>query len=314
MQYEQIAINELKPYKNNARVHSKAQVKLLANSIKEFGFLNPVLVDKNNGVIAGHGRLEAAILLKLDTVPVLRVEHLTEAQKRAYIIADNRLAELSEWDKEILTLELEELQGLDVDLKLTGFELDTKTKGRTDPDEIPPVEKNAHNVQRGQVWQLGAHRLMCGDSTNADDVGRLMNGEKANIMYTDPPYGVNLDQSWRDKALGEKAMGKGNVNIIKNDDRADWIETYSLFNGDIAYVWHDACQTDVVKRNLEDVGLETKQMIVWNKSIMVMGRSNYHWKHEPCWYCIRKGKTSNWSGDHKQTTVWVAPSPNLIMS
>jgi ParB-like chromosome segregation protein Spo0J len=140
MQYEQIAINELKPYKNNARVHSKAQVKLVADSIKEFGFLNPVLIDKNNGVIAGHGRLEAAKLLKLDTVPVLRVEHLTEAQKRAYIIADNRLAELSEWDKEILTLELEELKGLDVDLKLTGF--DSQSSIESDDFEFNPKDKS----------------------------------------------------------------------------------------------------------------------------------------------------------------------------
>jgi DNA modification methylase len=155
---------------------------------------------------------------------------------------------------------------------------------------------------------------MCGDSTDAASVAILMNGQKALMMFTDPPYGVKLDQSWRDKALGSKAMGKGNANVIANDDRADWTETYKLFDGDIAYVWHDACQTDVVKSNLEDTGLQTKQMIIWNKNIMVMGRSNYHWKHEPCWYCVRKGATSSWTGDHKQTTVWDAPSPNHIMS
>ena len=166
----------------------------------------------------------------------------------------------------------------------------------------------------GNLILKSRHRLMCGDSTMIDDVKRLMNGDTCLLMLTDPPYGVKLDQSWRDEALGDKALGKGNNKLIQNDDRADWTDAYSLFNVSIAYVWHATSQTDVVKKNLEDCNLITRQMIIWNKSIMVMGRGAYHWKHEPCWYAVKKGCDANWKGDRKQTTVWDAASPNHIMS
>lgn len=154
---------------------------------------------------------------------------------------------------------------------------------------------------------------MCGDSTSIDAVERLMDGQKPNTMVTDPPYGVKLDQSWRDKALGSKALGKGNAHLVDNDDKADWTEVWSLFEGNVAYVWHASSFTDVVMQSLRNAGLEPSQQIIWNKSVMVMGRSDYHFKHEPCWYAIRKGQNHNWKGDRKQTTVWDAAPPNHIM-
>lgn len=157
------------------------------------------------------------------------------------------------------------------------------------------------------------HRLLCGDSTKREDVERVMDIE-CELMVTDQPYGVKLDQSWRDKALGDKALGKGNSHIVENDDRVDWSEAWSLFKGDVVYVWHASKYTDVVMNNLRESGFDIVQHLVWNKSIMVMGRSDYHFKHEPCLYAVRKGKTHHWIGDRTQTTVIDAPSPNHIMS
>jgi DNA modification methylase len=153
---------------------------------------------------------------------------------------------------------------------------------------------------------------MCGDSTWKDDVQKLFGGSVPNLMLTDPPYGVNLDNSWRDDTPLQR-KGAGNKKTIKNDDRADWLETYQLFPGNVAYVWHATSQNHVVRQNLIDAGFETRQMIMWNKAVLVIGRSHYHWKHEPCWYAVRKGRDANWVGDRKQTTVWDAASPNHFM-
>jgi len=158
------------------------------------------------------------------------------------------------------------------------------------------------------------HRVMCGDSTDAADVEKLLAGLKPNLMVTDQPYGVKLDQSWRDKQLGSKAMAKGNKNVILNDERADWFDAYKLFPGNIVYAWHASLFSDVTMDSLRRAGFEVKQQIIWNKSILVMSQSFYHWKHEPCWYAIRKGKDHHWLGDRKQTTVWDGKIPNHIMS
>jgi DNA modification methylase len=180
-------------------------------------------------------------------------------------------------------------------------------------DEVP--EPTVDPITKpGDLWTLGDHRLLCGDSTKANDVERLMAGQKAFVMVTDPPYGVKLDQSWRDKALGEKAMGPGNRNVVANDDRADWTEVWKAFTGDVAYVWHADKFSDVVMASLRAAGFDICQQLIWNKSVMVMGRSDYHFKHEPCWYAVRKGKQHGWVGDRKQTTVIDAKSPNHIMS
>ena len=321
MRIEQRPVVGLIPYVNNSRKHSEEQVAQIAASIKEFGWTNPILVDGANGIIAGHGRLMAARKLGMEAVPVIELAHLSEPQRKALIIADNKLAMNAEWDNDLLMLELGELLEGGFDLDLLGFgkdELDAllspteATEGLTDEDAVPEVPAVPVTVL-GDVWLLGKHRVMCGDSTSIDAVEKLMDGQEPNTMVTDPPYGVKLDQSWRDKALGDKAMGKGNKNFVANDERADWYDVWALFRGNVAYVWHASSFTDVVMDSLRRADFEVKQQIIWNKSVMVMGRSDYHFKHEPCWYAIRKNKNHNWIGDRKQTTIWDAAPPNHIM-
>jgi DNA modification methylase len=318
---KQIAVSALIPYAKNSRTHDDAQVAQIAASIKEFGWTNPILIDGDKGIIAGHGRLMAARKLGMTEVPVIELKDLTPTQKKAYIIADNRLALNAGWDDQMLTIELNELLEDKFSLDLLGFNADELnallnpievTEGLTDEDEVPepPLEPI---TKLGDVWILGNHRLMCGDSTSIDAVDKLMGGQSPNVMVTDPPYGINLDQSWRDKALGSKALGKGNSNLVENDGRADWYDVWALFQGNVAYVWHASSYTDVVMESLRKANFEVKQQIIWNKSVMVMGRSDYHFKHEPCWYAIRKNKNHNWIGDRKQTTIWDAAPPNHIM-
>ena len=215
MNIETIAVDLLIPYARNSRTHSDEQVAQIAASIREFGFTNPVLIDGQDGIIAGHGRVMAARKLGLADVPCIRLAHLTEAQKRAYIIADNKLALNAGWDDTLLALELQELQALDYDLSLTGFmgdeidqllaELDSTPEGATDADETPPVQAEAI-TKPGDVWLLGKHRIMCGDSTDADSVALLMNGDKADLCLTDPPYGLG----------GEKESGKNSYDIYQD--------------------------------------------------------------------------------------------------
>jgi len=312
-------VEDLIPYASNSRTHSEQQIAQIAASIREFGWTNPVLINDENSIIAGHGRLLAARQLKMTEVPCIKLDHLTKSQQKALVIADNQLALNAGWDVEMLKAEISGLDTDGFDLDLLGFDSDfldgfliEETEGLTDEDAVPDVPEEPE-TKLGDVWILGRHRLMCGDSTSIDAVERLMDGQKPNTMVTDPPYGVKLDQSWRDKALGSKALGKGNAHLVDNDDKADWTEVWSLFEGNVAYVWHASSFTDVVMQSLRNAGLEPSQQIIWNKSVMVMGRSDYHFKHEPCWYAIRKGQNHNWKGDRKQTTVWDAAPPNHIM-
>ena len=317
--YKKAKVESLIPCARNSRTHSESQVDKIAASIKEFGFLNPIIVDGDGGIVAGHGRLLAAKKLGMEYLPTIEADHLTDAQRRAYVIADNRLALDAGWDDDLLRVEFDDLRADGFDLELTGFTLDEisalqieEVKGLTDEDSVPEVPEDPITVE-GDVWLLGNHRLMCGDSTSIDAVDKLMDGQKPNTMVTDPPYGVELDQSWRDDALGSKALGKGNAGLVENDDQADWTDVWALFTGNVAYVWHASKFTDVVMESLRKTGLEPSQQIIWNKSVMVMGRSDYHFKHEPCWYAIRKGQGHNWKGDRKQTTIWDASPPNHIM-
>lgn len=313
-------VASLIPYARNSRTHSDEQVTQIAASIKEWGFTNPLLIDGDGGIIAGHGRLLAAKKLGLDEVPCLIADGWTDDQKRAYVIADNKLALNAGWDNAMLSVEFAALGEAGFNLDLTGFNSEEiaglltpeVVQGLTDEDAVPEAPETPVSVL-GDVWVLGNHRVMCGDSTSIDAVEKLMDGQEPNTMVTDPPYGVKLDQSWRDKALGSKALGKGNALLVENDDKADWTDVWSIFKGNIAYVWHASSFTDVVMDSLRKAGLEPSQQIIWNKSVMVMGRSDYHFKHEPCWYAVRKGKNHNWKGDRKQTTIWDAAPPNHIM-
>ena len=303
--YNVARVAELIPYARNARTHSDAQVAQIAASIREFGFTNPVLVDADRGVIAGHGRLLAARKLGMVEVPTLELAHLTPAQKRAYILADNRLALSAGWDEDLLRIELGELQQDGFDLQLTGFDPDEianlladPTAGLTDPDEIPPAPENPVS-SLGDVWLLGRHRLVCGDSTDPATVQRALNGVRPHLMVTDPPYGVGYDPAWRNRAgLGStQRVGK-----VENDDRADWREAWALFPGDVAYVWHGALHATTVAESLVACGFDIRAQVIWAKDRLVLGRGHYHWQHEPCWYAVRG--QGHWAGDRKQTTLW----------
>ncbi len=308
-----VPINSLIPYARNARTHSDAQVAQIAASIREFGWTNPVLLDGEKGIIAGHGRVLAARKLGIEEVPCIELSHLTEAQKRAYILADNKLAENAGWDPDLLKLELGELRELGMDLSLTGFDeafladlLTERTDGLCDPDELP--EQPEPKTKPGDVWVLGRHRLVCGDSTVATDVEKALGGVVPHLMVTDPPYGVDYDPSWRLKVHLNKPDQKLAEGKVLNDDRADWSEVWALFPGDVAYVWHGSLHAPVVAESLQKCGFTLRAMVLWVKTNPVIGRGHYHWQHEPCWYAVREGKTGHWNGDRKQTTVWSIPN------
>lgn len=301
-------VDQLIPYAQNARTHSDAQVAQISASIREFGFNNPVLVDGENGIIAGHGRVMAARKLGLEVVPVVELAHLSEAQKRAYILADNKLAEQAGWDRELLSLELGDLNDLGVDLGDLGFEgkeLDELlSHGLGDMREEVTPDPPANPVSRpGDLWCLGSHRLLCGDATDATAVSRLLDGVKPHLLCSDPPYGVNYDPDWRNRAGASETKRTGKV---MNDDRADWREAWALFPGDVAYVWHGALHASTVAESLEACGFDIRSQIIWAKDRHVLSRGHYHWAHEPCWYAV-KGK-GHWSGDRKQSTLWSIPS------
>jgi DNA modification methylase len=310
-------VADLIPYVSNARTHSEDQVAQIAASIKEFGFTNPILVDGSNGIIAGHGRLQAARKLGLETVPTIELHGLSDTQRRAYILADNKLALNAGWDNDLLALELADLAELDFDLSLVGFNDDElaalladKTEGLTDEDAVPELQARTVSAP-GDVWVLGKHRLRCGDSTSADDVADLLNGVEPHLMVTDPPYGVNYDANWRNEAkrADGTAIGASAVGKVQNDDNADWSEAWALFPGDVAYVWHAGNMAHTVAESLVANGLNIRAQIIWNKSNMVISRGDYHPKHEPCWYAVRKNRKGHYCGDRKQTTVWDIQKP-----
>lgn len=319
---EMVHVGDLVAYSKNARTHSEAQVQQIAASIREFGWTNPLLIDGDKNIIAGHGRLLAAKAVGMAEVPSITLTHLTEAQQRALVIADNKLALNAGWDHDLLTFELKGLDEDGFDLSLIGFNDDElmallaeKTEGLTDPDEIPAVPDDPVSVL-GDVWVLGKHRIVCGDSTDADAVAKCLNGVVPHLMVTDPPYGVEYDASWRSKAMPKKNdTGRWTDNdgrakgAVLNDDRADWREAWALFPGDVAYVWHGSLQTSIVVDSFEVAGFKPRSLIIWAKSHFAIGRGDYHPMHEPCWYFVRDGKKGHWAGDRKQTTLWQIDKP-----
>lgn len=274
----------------------------------KWGWTSPVLVDECDMIIAGHGRILAAQKLGLTDAPVMIARGWTDAEKRAYVIADNKLALNAGWDMEKLTVEIGDLSGMGFNLTLTGFSegelgkmAGTGTEGLTDPDKAPETPARAVTVP-GDVWIMGKHRLRCGDSTVATDVEALLAGVRPHLMVTDPPYGVEYDPASRGKAAVNKNDGKGKLGKVENDNRADWREAWALFRGDVAYVWHAALHAGVVADSLAATGFALRAQIVWVKDRFALSRGDYHWQHEPCWYAVR-GK-GHWAGDRKQATVW----------
>jgi hypothetical protein len=303
---ERRPVAALVPYARNARTHSNEQVVQIAASIREWGWTNPVLVDQEGTIIAGHGRVLAAQKLGIAEVPVMVARGWSEAQRQAYILADNQLGLNAGWDLDKLRIELGDLNIAGFDLDLIGFGdaldglLMDRTAGLIDPDDAPPLPDNPVSMLR-DVWLLGRHRLVCGDATDGDVVATCLNGIAPHLMVTDPPYGVEYDPAWRAKAGVNR--NKGKLGIVANDDRADWREAWALFPGSVAYVWHAGRHASTVQASLEASGFEIRSQIIWTKERFALSRGHYHWQHEPCWYAVRAG-SANWQGDRKQSTVW----------
>ena len=309
-----VPIEKLVPYANNARTHSPEQIKKLRSSLREFGFINPVIIDRDYGVIAGHGRILAAQEEGLEKVPCVFADHLTEAQKKAYIIADNRMAMDAGWDEEMLRAEIEALQAADFDPLLTGFDEkeladlfgNEEDKVKDDDFDLSAALEKAAFVERGDVWVVGRHRLMCGDATSAEDVARLMDGKKANLIVTDPPYGVSFKSSSgltiQNDSIKNEEFYSFLLSAFKN--MADNLE-----KGGAAYVFHADTEGLNFRRAFIDAGFHLAGCCIWVKDSLVLGRSDYQWQHEPILYGFLQNGKHPWYSDRKQTTIWNFAKP-----
>lgn len=313
-----VAVEELVAHPRNPNHHSRKQIKALSKILIAQGFRSPIVVSNLSGfIVAGHGRLEAAKLAGFLKVPVDYQDFENEAMEWAHLIADNRIAELASMDMD----ETDELlKGLiaedDFDATLSGFDDDYLNrllddgadKGKDAPSALERIAEleEEWKTTTGQLWKLGEHRLMCGNSTNPEAVKALLNGVKPHLMVTDPPYGVNYDPDWRNRAerANGQPYGAASIGLVENDDRALWTDAWSLFPGNIAYVWHGGIHAATVAGSLEQAGFDIRSQIIWAKPSLIISRGHYHWQHEPCWYAVRKGKTGHWAGDRKQSTLW----------
>jgi|688.fasta_scaffold430893_1 DNA modification methylase len=309
MKIETVGIETLSPDPANVRKHGQRNMDAIKASLRRFGQQKPIVVDAKGIVLAGNGTLAAARELGWRDIQIVRTE-LTGSQATAFGIADNRSAELAEWDEKLADV-LASLKAEDFPLEEIGFDLDElealKPEVKSDADAEPQIDKAEElrakwGVELGQVWELGEHRITCGDSTSAEVVKRLLGEEKPHLMVTDPPYGVEYDASWRAEAGVNKNTGK--LGKVLNDDRADWRETWALFPGEVTYVWHASLFTREVLESLEACGFNHRSMIIWAKDRFTLGRGHYHWQHEPCWYCVKNGGSGHWNGDRSQSTVW----------
>ena len=314
MNITQVAVDKLIPYVNNSRKHSDAQVAQIAASIKEFGWTNPILVDGDHGIIAGHGRLMAARKLGMKEVPVIELAHLTDTQRKALIIADNKLAMNAEWDTDLLTIELNELLTDNFAMEILGFDpkelaalLEPEVvEGLTDEDAVPDVPEEP-KTKLGDIYQLGNHRLMCGDSCNQDAVEKLTGGAGVDMLLTDPPYNV--------------AYEGGTGLTIQNDDMEDsqfrqflrdaFVTADTVMKkGAVFYIWHADLEGYNFRGACQDAGWTVRQCLIWKKSSLVMGRQDYHWKHKPCLYGWKDGAGHLWAADRKQTTILEFDKPS----
>lgn len=307
-------VEDLIPYARNARTHSDEQVARIAASIKEFGWTNPIIIDGENGIVAGHGRMLAARKLGLSEVPCIELKNLTETQKRAYILADNRLALDAGWDNEMLALELGDLKDAGVDLELTGFsdeELDELLATPTesvdgDEDEAPEPQEDPVS-KRGDVWILGAHRVMCGDSCSADDISKLFGSTgggtpTVSLYLTDPPYNVAYEGGTKD------ALTIQNDNMEDGKFRQFLVDAFSMADtvmqpGAVFYIWHADSEGFNFRGACRDVGWPVRECLIWAKNMFVMGRQDYQWRHEPCLYGWKEGAAHKWYSDRSQSTV-----------
>ena len=304
------SIDRIKPYENNPRTLPEKAVAKVAGSLKQFGFQKPIVVDEHGIIIAGHVVYKAAQEAGITRVPVF-ISSLDEAKARAYRLADNRTAQETDWLDELLRDELTALDELGFDLDSLGFDdkelrnlmADEADLERAEETPEPPV--NPVTVL-GDVWVLGNHRIICGSSTEADVVAKLLGPVKPHLMVTDPPYGVNYDPKWRNvvKRADGSRVGAKATGVVENDDKADWTEAWVLFPGDVAYVWHGGLHSHTVADSLSRADFQLRAQIIWRKGQLVIGRGDYHCQHEPCWYPVKKGRTGHYDGGRKQPTVW----------
>lgn len=310
-----VPLKKLVPYINNARTHSPEQIKKLRSSLREFGFINPVIIDRDYGVIAGHGRILAAKEENMKEVPCVFADHLNEAQKKAYIIADNRMAMDAGWDEELLRIEIESLQAESFDIGLTGFDekeiadlFSDRKEAEIEEDDFDltkALEKAAF-VERGDIWKVGRHTLMCGDATSKEDVDLLMGEKKANLIMTDPPYGVSFKSS--------SGLTIQNDSIKDEEFYAFLLQAFScmashLEQGGSSYIFHADTEGLHFRKAFIDAGFHLAGVCIWVKNALVLGRSDYQWQHEPVLYGFLKNGKHSWYSDRKQTTIWNFDKP-----
>ena len=310
-----VDVDKLIPYVNNARTHSKEQINKLRASIREFGFINPVIIDRDYNVIAGHGRILASQEEGIDKVPCVFVDYLTDAQKKAYIIADNRMALDADWDEELLKIEIESLKDEDFDLSFTGFDEselldlfgdDSKGKVEDDNFDLSSALEKASFVKKGDVWTVGKHRLMCGDATSKEDVQTLMGDTKGNLILTDPPYGVSFKSSSGLTIENDSMKNDEFYNFLLSafKNMADHLE-----KGGSAYVFHADTEGLNFRKAFVDSGFHLAGCCIWVKNSLVLGRSDYQWQHEPVLYGFMQNGKHRWYSDRKQTTIWNFDKP-----
>ena len=311
---ERVPVAKLIPYINNARTHSPEQIKKLRASLREFGFVNPVIIDRDYNVIAGHGRIMAAKEEGITEVPCVYADHLTEAQKKAYILADNRMALDAGWDEEMLRVEIEALREMEFDPMLAGFdekELEALYAGdgdeaKDDDFDLSAALEKASFVEPGDIWTVGRHRLMCGDATNAGDVETLMGGERANLIVTDPPYGVSFKSSSGLTIQNDSMKNEEFYTFLLSAFQA---MAAVLEKGGAAYVFHADTEGLNFRRAFIDAGFHLAGCCIWVKDSLVLGRSDYQWQHEPILYGFLQNGKHPWYSDRKQTTIWNYAKP-----
>ena len=292
-------IDDLIPYINNSRTHSEEQVAQIAASIKEFGFTNPILIDKGNSIIAGHGRIMAAKKLGMKKVPCIVLADLSETQIKAYVIADNKLALNAGWNDELLAVELEQLLDSDFDLDLLGFSDAELNELLKEPEQVGLVDEDAvpENVEPitvlGDLWILGDHRLLCGDATSQTDVDRLMGGNKADMVFTDPPYGVDYEGINNDSRSGLEDLLRGSFSSY----------LISSKSGASIYCFHSDRCGDIFHKVFREF-FHFSSMIIWAKNSLTLSQTDYQSKHEPCMYGWMNNGAHSWYSDRKQTSIW----------
>jgi site-specific DNA-methyltransferase (adenine-specific) len=305
---------DLLPYASNSRTHSAEQVAQIAASIKEFGFATPICVAEGT-ILAGHGRVMAAKKLGMEEVRTVDLSHLTPAQRRAYVIADNKLALNAGWDEEILAAEIERLKEDEFDVSVLGFsdeelaEMANETnQGLTDPDETPEPPEQPVSVL-GDVWVMGKHRVMCGDSTSAESITKLLAGKKADLWITDPPYNVAYEGKTKDAlTIQNDSMEDGKFREFLRGAYA--AADANMREGGVFYIWHADTEGFNFRGAAHDIGWKARQCLVWVKNVMAMGRQDYQWRHEPCLYGWKEGAGHSWESDRKQTTVLEFKKPS----